>query len=171
MAVTATMVITTILAGVVSRERLGWALLSAIAVTAGFLVFDLAFFSANLVKIRHGGWFPLVVAAAVFILMTTWRKGRHLLQARLRKVLVTVEEFAAEVRRAKPPVVPGTAIYLSMIPEVIPASLRHNFDYNRVVHERMVLLTVVTEETPRIPDEERVTVERVGDRCWKVVLR
>ena len=143
MAVTTTMVITTILAGVVSRTRLGWSLPAAAAVTAGFLVFDLAFFGANLVKIVHGGWFPIVIAAIAFTLMTTWRRGRELLEIRLRGPLVSIEEFRKEAAASQHVSVPGTAVYLSIIPELIPGALRHNFDHNRVLHDCIVLLTVV----------------------------
>ncbi len=170
MAVTTTMVITTVLAGVVSRERFGWSVAAASAVTAGFLFVDLAFFGANLAKIRHGGWFPLLVAAAVFIAMTTWRQGRRLLNRRLRASLVSVEDFIEEAKKKKPATVPGTAVYLSIVPELIPGSLRHNFDHNRVLHERIVLLTVVTEETARVDPSERAKVERIDDRFCRVLL-
>ena len=170
MAVTTTMVITTILAGVVSRTRLGWSLPAAAAVTAGFLVFDLAFFGANLVKIVHGGWFPIAVAAVAFTLMTTWRRGRALLEVRLRGPLVTVDEFRKEAAAAQHVSVPGTAVYLSIIPELIPGALRHNFDHNRVLHECIVLLTVVTHEVPRVPEKERVEIQPIDERFHRILL-
>ena len=170
MAVTTTMVITTILAGFASRRRLKWPLAAAIAVTAGFLVPDLAFFGANLVKIARGGWFPLVVAAAVFIVMTTWRRGRDLLHERLRGPLVPIDDFRREVSRGSV-TVPGTAVYLSMIPDLIPGALRHNYDFNRVLHERIVLLTVETEGYAYVPKEERTEVHKIDDRFIQVVLR
>jgi KUP system potassium uptake protein len=170
MAVTATMVITTILAGVVSRTRLGWSLPVAAAVTAGFLVFDLAFFAANLVKIAHGGWFPLAVAAIVFTIMTTWRRGRELLRVRLRGPLVTVEEFRKEAAASEHVSVTGTAVYLSIIPELIPGALRHNFDHNRVLHECIVLLTIVTEEVSHVSREDCVEIGRIDGRFHRIVL-
>lgn len=170
MAVTTTMVITTILAGVVSRTRLGWSLPVAAAVTAGFLVFDLAFFGANLVKIVHGGWFPLAVAAVAFTIMTTWRRGRELLKVRLRGPLVTVEEFRKEAAASQHVSVPGTAVYLSIIPELIPGALRHNFDHNRVLHECIVLLTIVTEEVPHVSAEERVEFQPIDERFHRILL-
>jgi KUP system potassium uptake protein len=170
MAVTATMVITTILAGVVSRTRLGWSLPVAAAVTAGFLVFDLAFFGANLVKIVHGGWFPLAVAAVAFTIMTTWQRGRELLKVRLRGPLVTVEEFRKEAAASQHVSVPGTAVYLSIIPELIPGALRHNFDHNRVLHECVVLLTIVTEEVPYVSAEERVEFQPIDERFHRILL-
>jgi KUP system potassium uptake protein len=170
MAVTATMVITTILAGVVSRTRLGWSLPVAAAVTAGFLVFDLAFFGANLVKIGHGGWFPLAVAAVAFTIMTTWKRGRELLKVRLRGPLVTVEDFRKEAAASQHVSVPGTAVYLSIIPELIPGALRHNFDHNRVLHECIVLLTIVTEEVSYVSEEERVEIGPIDGRFHRVLL-
>ena len=170
MAVTTTMVITTILAGVVSRERLGWPLPVAAGVTAAFLVFDLAFFGANAVKIAHGGWFPLVVAAAVFTVMTTWRKGRELLNVRLRGPLVSVDEFRKEASSSQHVSVSGTAVYLSILPEVIPAALRHNFDHNRVLHERIVLLTIVTEDAPHVPARDSLEHERIDERFHRILL-
>jgi KUP system potassium uptake protein len=170
MAVTTTMVITTVLAGVVSRTRFGWSLLAAAAVTAGFLVFDLAFFGANLAKIAHGGWFPLAVAAVAFTVMTTWRRGRELLNVRLRGPLVTVEEFRKEAAASQHVSVPGTAVYLSIIPELIPGALRHNFDHNRVLHECVVLLTIVTHEIPHIAEKERVEIQPI-DECFHRSLR
>ncbi|HKD10606.1 MAG TPA: potassium transporter Kup [Thermoanaerobaculia bacterium] len=170
MAVTTTMVITTILAGVVSRERFGWSVAAAAAVTVGFLVVDLAFFGANLAKIGHGGWFPLLVAAVVFTVMTTWREGRRLLNRRLRDVLIPLEKFIAEARASKPATVPGTAVYLSIVPDLIPGSLRHNFDHNHVLHEKIVLLTVVTEEVARVEPEKRVETEPIDQRFRRVLL-
>jgi KUP system potassium uptake protein len=169
-AVSTTMVITTILAGVVSRERFGWSVLTAAAVTAGFLFVDLAFFGANLIKIGHGGWFPLAVAAVAFTIMMTWRRGRELLTERLRGELVPVEDFLEEVKAKRPAAVPGTAVYLSIIPEVIPAALRHNFDHNKVLHERVVLLTVVTEEVSHVPAEKRLEIERLNARFYRIQL-
>ena len=170
-AVTTTMVITTILAAVAAREHLRWSLPAVVAVTAGFLGVDLAFFAANLSKITHGGWFPLAVAAAVFTVMTTWRRGRELLNVRLRGPLVSVEEFRKEVAATPHVSVPGTAIYLSIVPELIPGALRHNFDFNRVLHECVILLTIVTEEIPHVSEEQRVEVQPIDERFHRILLR
>jgi KUP system potassium uptake protein len=170
-AVTTTMVITTILAAVAARQRLRWPLAAVVAVTAGFLVVDLAFFTANLSKVAHGGWFPLVVAAVAFTIMTTWRRGRELLNLRLRGPLVTVDRFRGECAAAEHVSVPGTAIYLSIIPELIPGALRHNFDHNRVLHECIVLLTIVTEEIPHVAEKDRVEVQPIDDRFHRILVR
>lgn len=170
MAVTTTMVITTVLAAVAARKRLRWSLPAVLAVTAGFLAVDLAFFTANLRKIAHGGWFPLVVAAVAFTIMTTWRRGRELLSVRLKGPLVTVEEFLREAAASEHVSVPGTAIYLSIIPELIPGALRHNFDHNKVLHECIVLLTIVTEEVPHVAEKERIEVQPIDARFHRILL-
>jgi len=169
-AVSTTMVITTTLAYFVARERFRWKMGTALAITIVFLVFDLAFLGANLVKVTHGGWFPLVVAVLVVTLMTTWRRGRRLLNVQLKKRLCTVEQFMSDVRTKKPIRVPGTAVYMSMIPDVIPPALLNNFRYNQVLQEQIVLLTVLTEEIPRVPDAERLQVDRYPDGFFRVVL-
>lgn len=171
MAVTTTMVITTILASVAAREKLGWSLPAVVAVTAGFLAVDLAFFTANLSKIAHGGWFPLAVAVVVFTVMTTWQRGRELLNVRLRGPLVTIDEFRREAAASFHVSVPGTAVYLSIFPELIPGALRHNFDHNRVLHECIVLLTIETEEVPHVSEKERVEYQPVDARFHRVLIR
>jgi KUP system potassium uptake protein len=171
MAVTTTMVITTILASVAAREKLGWSLTAVVAVTAGFLAVDLAFFTANLSKIAHGGWFPLAVAVVVFTVMTTWQRGRELLNVRLRGPLVTIDEFRREAAATFHVSVPGTAVYLSIFPELIPGALRHNFDHNRVLHECIVLLTIATEEVPHVPEEKRVEYQPIDERFHRVLVR
>jgi KUP system potassium uptake protein len=170
MAVTTTMVITTILAGVVSRERFRWSIGWAVAVTAGFLFVDLAFFGANLFKIAHGGWFPLAVAAVAFTVMTTWSRGRELLNHSLRKELLSVDKFLEQVRRSKPYRVSGTAIYLSILPDVIPPALKHNFDHNKVLHERVCLMNVATEVVPHWRKEQCVEAEKLGEGFFRIQL-
>jgi KUP system potassium uptake protein len=169
-AVTTTMVITTILAGVVSREVFGWSTPVSILVTAGFLLVDLVFFAANAIKIEHGGWFPLLVAAVVFTLMTSWREGRRLLNRSLRESLVSVKKLLEGLGTRGPTRVPGTAIYFSMIPDVTPPALVNNLKFNKVLHERVILLTVITEEIPQFPAEERVIVEPLGANFYGVLL-
>lgn len=170
-AVTTTMVITTILAGVVSREVLHWKTWLAIAVTAGFLFVDLAFFGANIVKVPHGGWFPLLVAGVVFAIMTSWRRGRELLNQRLKEMLASVEDLIAETVSRKTLRVPGTAAYLSTIPEVAPPALVHNLRFNKVVHERVILVTAITEEVPHIKAADRSQVEDLGSGFFRIRLR
>jgi KUP system potassium uptake protein len=169
-AVSATMVITTLLAHSVTRDLFGWKPWASALVTVGFLVFDVAFFSANIVKVARGGWFPLAVALCVFTLMTTWRTGRRLLSRQLRKRLCSVQEFVAEVRQKQPIRVSGTAVYLSMIPEVIPPALLNNFRHNQVVHEQVLLVTILTEEVPRVSEENRTEIENFSGGFHRILL-
>lgn len=170
-AVTSTMVITTVLAYRVSRHRLGWSAPAAIAVTAGFLFVDLAFFGANVVKVLQGGWLPLAVAGAVFAVMTTWVAGRRMLRERLTERMLPIASFVEDVARHPEMRVPGTAVFLSGAAGRTPPSLLHNVKHNRVLHERVVLLTVLTEEEPFVTEEERATVADLGHGFFTVTLR
>ncbi len=158
-AVTITMVITTVLAFWVARHRWGWGLPAALGLTTLFLVVDLAFLGANIIKIRNGGWVPLVVATAVFIVMTTWKRGRQQLGARMRSRSVPLNDFFALMEREHPTRVPGTAIFMTSNPEGTPPALMQNFLHNHVVHEQVVLLTIVTEESARVRGRDRVAVK------------
>jgi KUP system potassium uptake protein len=167
-AVTATMAITTVLLVLVARERWGWSPAAA-GLLALFLVPDLAFFGANALKIPHGGWFPLVVAAGVLTLMTTWRTGRRLLNERLRGEAMPFEKFLAE--KAETLVrVSGTAVYLSRTAEGVPPALLHNVKHNHVLHEQVVLLTILTEATPQVVERDRIDAERLCPGLYRVIL-
>lgn len=172
-AVSSTMVLTTLLAWVVARKVWGWSPLRAGAVTAILLAFDVTFFGANALKIADGGWLPVVVAVAVFLMMTTWRRGRAILGERVRARIVPLEDFYELVHVERPARVPGTAVFMTGNSSGTPPALLQNFQHNRALHSLNVLLTVQTEEVPRVPAEERVTVEvlralecerREGDR-------
>ena len=161
-AVTSTMVITTLLLHVVMREVWRWSPLGAALPTALFLVLDLAFFGANIVKVPQGGWFPLVIAAVVYLLMATWKRGRELLADRLREKMTPLEQFLAETAAGALPRVPGTAIFMTRSPTGTPPALVHNLEHNKVLHERVVLINVVTEAIPQVPKEERLEIEGLG---------
>ncbi|HWC64897.1 MAG TPA: KUP/HAK/KT family potassium transporter, partial [Thermoanaerobaculia bacterium] len=135
-----------------------------------FLVFDLSFLGANLVKVAAGGWFPLLVAIVVFTIMTTWRRGRRLLNVQLRRRLCGVEQFIDDVQKEKPVRVPDTGIYMSMIPDVIPPALLNNFRHNHVLQKQVILLTVLTEDVPRVRKKERVKVDALSDGFYRVVM-
>ncbi|HEV2761385.1 MAG TPA: potassium transporter Kup [Pyrinomonadaceae bacterium] len=169
-AVTATMVITTTLLGVVEREKWGWGLPGALALTGLFLSIDLAFFGANVIKIPHGGWFPLVVGAAIFILMTTWKKGRRILAERLLARAHPVEEFLHDIASKRPVRVPGTAVFMNGTAAGTPPALIHNLEHNKVLHERVVLLTVKTRQVPHVDPFERVRVEALGQEFYRVII-
>jgi len=158
-AVTTTMVITTILLAVVAHELWGWRLSATAALTVGFITVDLSFFGANLLKIVHGGWFPLVVAAGLYVVMSTWKRGRQLLSKRQRDLNMPFDRFAEDVRRNPPVRVPGTAVFMTGSPDGVPMALLHNLRHNRVLHEQVLLLTVLTEDIPRVSGAERVTVQ------------
>jgi KUP system potassium uptake protein len=169
-AVTTDMVFTTILFAVVARSRFRWSIPAVLLLAAAFLVADLAFWAANIIKVPHGGWFPLVIAAAVFILMTTWKRGREILAQRLKVGELPFEVFTESILRKPPVRVPGTAIFMYGNTATTPPALLHNLKHNKVLHERVVLLTIRTEEIPHVPTSERVRVEDLGHGFFRVVL-
>ena len=169
-AVTATMVITTILLGVVERRKWGWSLPLVLALSGFFLVIDVAFFGANVIKIPHGGWFPLVVGALIFLLMTTWKKGRRILAARLLSRAHPIEDFLRDISKNPPARVPGTAVFMNGTAAGTPPALMHNLEHNKVLHERVVLLTVKTKQAPYVEPEGRVTVEPLGHEFYRMII-
>lgn len=169
-AVTTTMVITALLFFVVARERWKWSLPVVITLTGLFLIVDLAFWVANIIKIPHGGWFPLVVGAIIFGLMATWKRGRRLLADRLAGGLLPMELFLRDMKARPPTRVPGTAVFLYGNPEATPPALLHNLKHNRVLHERVVFLVVETAQAPHVPLEERATVDDLGQSFYRITL-
>src|SRR5687767_1798552 len=170
-AVTGSMLITTLLLFVVQRRLWGWGLVAAAALTALFAILDLSFFSANLVKIGQGGWFPLVAAVVIFTLLSTWKRGRDILTRRLRRASLPVESFVADVAKRLPTRVAGTAVFMNPDPHGTPIALLHNLKHNRVLHEKNVFMAVVTEEVPHVSDQDRVKVEELGEGFWRVIAR
>jgi KUP system potassium uptake protein len=170
-AVTTTMVITTLLAYVVARHQWGWGRLPALSLTALFLGIDGAFFGANALKIAHGGWFPLLVGALLFVLMTTWRRGRELLARRIRAQIIPIEDFWELLRVERPARVPGTGVFMTSNAEGAPPALMQNFLLNRVVHREVILLTVITTEQARVLPHERVSVEELKHGFKRVIAR
>jgi KUP system potassium uptake protein len=170
-AVTTDMVFTSILFAVVARDRWRWGLAAVIALTAAFLFVDLGFWGASLLKIPSGGWFPLLVAGAVFTVMTTWNSGRALLAERLAERSKTVEELLQQLRGTPLVRVPGTAIYLGRPETGLPHALLNNMHYNKVLHERIILLAMLTDARARVPDEERATIEQLAPDFVRVVAQ
>jgi KUP system potassium uptake protein len=170
-AVTLTMVITALLLQVIATERWHWPRAVAYTVTGIFLTIDLAFFGANALKITHGGWLPLVIGWLLFTLLTTWKRGRQLVAARLSARAVPIEDFLDEVHRAGPARVPGTAVFMTAQPRGTPAALAHNLRYNKVLHEHVVTLMVTTQPVPHVPPEERVVARPLGQGLFEVVAR
>ena len=170
-AVSTTMIITTILAYVVARDLRGWSRLLAGLITAGFLVGDLAFLIANYAKIIAGGWFPLLIAGTVFTIMTTWRRGREILSEKMRDGALAPELFIQSLRMRPPIRVPGTAVFMHRNPEAIPSSLLHSLKHYKALHERLVLLTIHSEEVSHVAPAERFTVENLGEGIHRVKAR
>lgn len=170
-AVSTTMVITTILAYSVARRVWGWPRWLASLVTGGFLVVDLAFFGANMVKVADGGWFALLVGAALFVILSTWNRGRTLLVECLAKDSVPLENLIAGLKPGQPLRVPGTAVFLSRSQQGTPRALLHNLKHNRVLHERVVVLTFDAGEVPKIAPAERIEVEPLGAGFFRATAR
>jgi KUP system potassium uptake protein len=170
-AVTGTMAIDTILAAVVAATLWSWGRLAAIACALGFLVVDLAFFGACAAKLLHGGWMPVVVAIAMFTLLSTWKRGRELLLRRLGTGAVDLASFLGGIAAHPLPRVPGTAVFMTASLEGVPHALLHNLIHNKVLHERVVLLTVTNEDVPHVPAEERVAVEPLEENFYRLLLR
>ena len=167
-AVTATMLMTTILTFFVIRYRWHYNLLLCFAATGFFLVIDIALFAANTIKILHGGWFPLVLAAFLMMIMLTWRDGRHLVYENLRKHLVPLEDFLQSLFISPPARVEGTAVFFRAEGDGVPHAMLHNLLHNKVLHERTVFLTVCNADIPMVPEEERVQVTPLGHQCYQV---
>lgn len=169
-AVTSTMAITTIIASVVARERWHWSTPRVAIVFSVFLIIDLAFFGANLVKIPQGGWFPLLVALLIFIIMTTWRQGSQIVYEREREFEMTLDAFLKNLRAQPVQRIAGTAVFMSANPEGTPAALLANLKYNSVLHESVILTTVQTDQAPHVSPAERIRVEAIGEGIYKAVV-
>jgi KUP system potassium uptake protein len=167
-AVSTTMVITTLLLYRVARNIWGWSIASAGAVTAALLCVDLAFFSANIIKISKGGWFPLLVAGIVFILMTTWRRGRELLRRRFEESDLPLENFLKDLDTYSLSMAKGTAVFLTANPQGTPLALLHNIKHNQVLHEQVVLLTISTRNVPYVPYREFLNIENLSHGFWRI---
>jgi KUP system potassium uptake protein len=168
-AVTATMGITTVLTYVVMRRRWRWSRKLAFPLMAFFLVVDLSFFGANSIKVLEGGWFPLVLGVAVYMLMTTWKEGRRLLAERLIARSLPLDRFLTESLPMARTRIPGVAVFMSAVPQGTPSALLHNLTHNQVVHEKVVILTIRTEDSPHIAREDRLEVKDFGDGIHRVV--
>ena len=169
-AVTTTMVLTSIVFYFVARERFAWHRWRAVAVCALFLGVDLAFFGATLFKIPHGGWFPLVAAVVVFAILSTWRTGRRLVQERLLRGGIPLTEFVVGASKDRPVRTRGAGAYLVSSPGLTPPALFANLEYNDALHETIIVISVITEEVPRIDPEERTEMVDLGAGFHQVLL-
>lgn len=165
-AVTGTMAITSILAFCVAHWLWGWPTWRAAIGATPFLLIDLAFFGANLVKFRDGGWFPLIIGLVIFVLLTTWKRGRMLLSNRLAADSIPVDAFimgCGDVTR-----VPGTAVFLTTQADAVPHALLHSMKHYKAIHERIILATARVQDVPHVPAAQRVTVEKLANAFWRV---
>ncbi|MBT9566944.1 MAG: potassium transporter Kup [Thiobacillus sp.] len=170
-AVTGTMAIDTILAFTVVWALWKWPLPVVLGGAAFFLVIDLAFLGANVPKILHGGWFPIAIALVVFTLLTTWKRGRALLFQRMQNDDIDLLSFIEGIVAFEHKRVPGTAIFLHATGDGVPRALLHNLSHNKVMHERVVILQVVTEEVPSVPDTQRVSLTILGNGFYRMNIR
>jgi KUP system potassium uptake protein len=169
-AVFGTMVVTTLLAWVVISRSWGWGPVKTGLVMIPLLLIDLTFLSSNLVKLLDGGYVPLIIAGFFFLLMYTWVKGTRILFEKTRKIDVPLIELVQMLEKSPPHRVKGTAVFLTSDPDTAPAALLHNLKHNKVLHEKNVILTVRSEDIPRVEDEDRVAIEHVGDSFWRIRL-
>lgn len=169
-AVTGTMAIDSILLYFVLARLWHWPKAAALAVSGLFLGVDLAFFGANSVKLFQGGWFPVLIAGAIFVLLSTWRRGREVLQQQLQPDAIPLGPFLTSVSAHPPVRVEGTAVFLTTGREGVPHALLHNLNHNKVLHERIVLLTVVTEDVPYVTDEQRLDIEPLPGDFYRITL-
>ncbi|HEX7889142.1 MAG TPA: potassium transporter Kup [Ramlibacter sp.] len=169
-AVTLDMLITTTLTFFVIRYSWKYPLALCIAATGWFFIVDLAFFSSNLLKLVDGGWFPLMIGGAIFTLMMTWKRGRAMLNEKLRTDAIDLKSFLESVFSAPPTRVSGTAVFLTAEPGTVPNAMLHNLKHNKVLHDHNLFVTVRNHEVPWIGMERRVEIESLGHDCWQVML-
>lgn len=170
-AVTGTMAITTVLFSVVAKEKWGWSRAHIWGLCGLFLLVDLAFFSANLVKFVQGGWFPIAVASVIFTLMSTWKRGRIRLSRIMEENSLPIDLFLTDIAKRLPVRVPGTAVFMTSQATGAPPVLLHHVKHNKVLHEQVILMSVRTEDVPYVNDEDRVSCDDLGQKFYSVVAR
>ncbi len=168
-AVTSTMVITTILTFVAMTKLWKWSVPVAIIISVFFMFIDLAFWGANLLKVMHGGWVPLVIGMAIYIVMTTWNWGRKLLHHKLEEETQPIENFIDEVMSVRLVSTPGTAIYMSSNPKGTPPALVKNMKHNRVLHKQIIVLSIVFKKIPHINIEDGIEIQNPTDGFYRVI--
>ncbi|OQA06597.1 MAG: potassium transport protein Kup [bacterium ADurb.Bin374] len=170
-AVTGTMTITTILLYRVSRDTWNWSRSKAALLACLFLSVDLPFLGANVSKIFHGGWVPCLIGSFLYILMSTWNKGRRALSFELQKSLLPVDGFLKEIASAGVFRVKGTAVFMTPNVDVVPPVLLHHYKHNHILHERVIFLSILSEHIPEVPVERRLEIGDMGHGFWKMVAR
>jgi len=167
-AVTLAMLIDSILIYVVMRRIWGWARPVAVAIVLPLFLIDILFLTSNSLKVPEGGWFPLLIGIVVFTLLTTWKRGRALLMERLAEDSMPLDIFIESIGASPPPRVPGTAVFLTSTADRVPHALLHNLKHNKVLHDRILLLTIHTQDFPRVPAAERVRLFELGHAFWRM---
>lgn len=170
-AVTGTFVCTTLLAIVVFHRKFGWPLLGVLGVFLPLLALDLAFFLSNVLKIPEGGYVPLVLGLMLFVMMLTWHRGRELLFARIRQDGLPLKSFIARLPQSRTVRVPGTAVFMTSQAEFLPGALLHNLKHNKVLHERVLFVTVANEDVPQVGADRRRAVEELAPNIYRIALR
>lgn len=170
-AVSGTMVVTTLMAIVVIWKSWKWTLWATAALMVPFLLIDTTFLSANLLKVFHGGWVPLLIGALVMLVIFTWRKGANILAAKTRRLETPIDDLVKALEKRPPPRVPGTAVFLTGDPTSAPTALLHSLKHYKVLHENNVVLTVVIENTPYVKMADRVSIEPLGKSFSRVRIR
>ena len=170
-AVTGTFVCTSCLAMVVFRRKFGWPLLAVLGVFLPLLALDLAFFLSNVLKIPEGGYVPLVLGFVMFVMMLTWHRGRELLFARIRQDGLPLKSFIARLPQSRTVRVPGTAVFMTSQAEFLPGALLHNLKHNKVLHERVLFVTVANEDVPQVGADRRREVEELAPNIYRIALR
>jgi KUP system potassium uptake protein len=164
------MAITTILSALVFHKLWGWSWARTLALTTVFLIVDLAFFSANLLKIFDGGWAPILIVIITFTLMTTWKRGRSLLYKRLESEAMALDTFVEAIGAHPPTRVQGSAVFMTPNPKGVPHALLHNLKHNKVLHAQVVITTVKVHEVPIVPQKERLQVEDLDHGFYRVTV-
>lgn len=167
--VTGTMVITSVLIGIVMVKNWGWKTWAGGLMMAAMLIIDVPLFAANLTKLFSGGWLPVAIGLTILLIMLTWKTERSRLLRRLRQDPEALEALIASLEKATPKRVPGTAVVMSRGQYEVPLVLLHNLKHNKILHERVVLLTVVTEDVPYVHNVKRVTIEQLSPAFWRVI--
>jgi KUP system potassium uptake protein len=169
-AVAGTMLVDGLMAYIVIWRVWKWSLLAAMALMAPFILIDFTFLGANLLKIPQGGWVPLLIGGCLFTVMLTWRRGAKILANKTRRLEMPVQDLIRSLAKSPPPHVPGTAVFLTAVPDSAPTALLHSLKHYKVLHEHNVILTIVTENIPRVGPQDRVEIESLGDSFMRVIL-
>ncbi|WP_395829115.1 potassium transporter Kup [Elstera sp.] len=170
-AVTGTMVMTALLSYVIVRHKWAWPRSLALLVVGPFLVVDLAFLGANSLKILDGGWFPLVMGAMLFSLMATWKRGREIVAERLQEGTIPLASFFSRQSSSKTTRVQGTAVFMTANNQQVPYALLHNLKHNKVLHERVILLTVSTDNVPYVSERDRLVLQPLDQNFFRIQVR